>query len=174
MNTKTNMLNGILSNLHDDEQNVIEKVAVANTSITNTETPGTGKKAPTDEPTKTEKKATLGGLAGLQKELFHDVPVVGGKKTDGGITGNEEKMPAKVEPGTTFEKKASADILGQLMASAGIDSSDLSKEASADENDGLLKIAFDTIDEMNDLEKVADDMAERAASKFFEILATKA
>ncbi len=174
MSNKTNMLNDILGNLEDSEQSVIEKVAVANTSITNTETPGTGKKAPVDAPTHKEKKLGLGGLSGLQKELFHEVPTVGGSKSDGGTTGNDEKKPSKVEPGLTFEKKASSDILGTLMDSAGMEYGDLGKEASAQEDDGLLKIAFDTIGEMNDLEKVADDMAERAATKFFQILADKA
>lgn len=173
MTSKTNLLGKILGSLNDDENQMIEKIATNDNSIINTETPGTGKKAPVQASSSAEKKLSSVGLAGLQKELFHEVPTVSGAKKDGGLTGNGEQMPKKVEPGTTFEKKASSAILSDLFKQAGIEGQDLEKNASTQEENGLLKIAFDTIEEMNDLEKVADDMAERAADKFLDILAKR-
>ena len=173
MNDKSNMLGDILDTLNEEDATMIEKTAETFAGGMKTENKEACKKAPVDASTSVEKKLKVGGLSGLQKEMFHEVPSVPGPKSDGGTTENEGQKPKKVEAGLTFEKKASADILETLLESAGIDGADLDKTASAEETDGLLKIAHDTINEMNDLEKVADDMAERAATKFMAIISEK-
>lgn len=173
MNEKSSMLSGILDNLSDDENELFEKTATDNGSVKNTETPGTGKSIPEDKPSSSEAKLKVPGLGKLQKEIFHEVPTVTTVK-DGGSTENVSEKPKKVEPAVMFEKKASADILESLLETAGLSSEvGLDKVASADEEDGLLKIAYDTISEMEDLEKVADDMAHRAADTFLAIVAEK-
>ena len=172
MSDKTELLQSILSSLDETENDMIEKIATEANTITNTENPEARKSVPTQKPTKSEGKL---GLSVLSKNKYEeDVRKYDGveanKQDKNGTENISPKMPP-AEPGVMFEKKASDEAIAAIYEAAGIE---LSKVASADEEvDMLIKVAEDTMAELQDLEKIAEEMAELTADKFIKIIREK-
>ena len=164
MGEKTNILKDILGGLSDEETSTIEKVATDAGALKNTENKEASKKIPTETPKKTEGKLGLGAL----KKNTHEEEVLdfnhvtpNGQDKQGTENINPGKQP--VEPGVVFEKKASADVLGALYDAAGID---LAKVASEDTEEAvLLKVAAETLEGLNDLEKFAENIADQITDR---------
>ncbi len=164
MGERTSMLKDILGNLSDDETSTIEKVATDANALKTTENKEASKKIPTQVPTKKEEKLGLGAL----KKNTHEEDVLNfnhvspnGQDKEGTENISPKLPPA--EPGTVFEKRASEEVLDALYAAAGVD---LSKVASEDtENSLLLKVAEETLLELNDLEKVAEELADKITDR---------
>ena len=164
MGERTDILKDILGGLSEEETSVIEKTATDAGALKNTENKEAVKKLPIETPSKTEKKLGLGAL----KQNTHEEEVlnfdgVAANGQDGLGTENISVKKQPVEPGTVFEKKASQDVLGALYEAAGLD---LRKVASEDTEEELLfKVASETLSELNDLEKMAEDMADKITDR---------
>lgn len=171
MDQKTELLQDILSSLSPDETTTIEKTAEAKNGLKSTENKEAVKKIPTDTPTKSEGKL---GLSGLKKNTHEEDVLnfdgVAANKSD--KKGTEEiavKLP-KAEAGVTFEKRASEDVLGALYDAAGVD---LAKVASEEtQEDVLMKVAAETLQELGDLDKIAEEIADKAADRFMARIST--
>ena len=172
MSDKTALLKDILFSLDSEETEMIEKTATDANTLTNTENGEAAKKIKTEVPSSSEKKLGLGTLGNNKfEEDMKDFTGVAANKPDGQGTEDITVGKTPVEPGTVFEKKASAEIIEEIYAASGIN---LEKVASEDaQNDMLLKIAEDTLDELQDLEKVAEILAEKTAEKFMAIIEPK-
>ena len=164
MGARTEILNDILDSLSDEESTMIEKTATDAGSLKNTENKEAAKKLPTETPSKTEKKLGLGALGkNKHEEEVLNFDKVKANGQDGQGTENISPKLPPAEPGTTFEKRASADVLGALYEAAGVD---LAKVASEEtENDLLVKVAKETLDELADLEKVAEELADKITDR---------
>ncbi len=165
MSNNTSLLKDILFSLDDEETSMIEKTATDANAVTKTENSEAAKKIPTETPHKSEKKL---GLSVLGKNKFQDdirtlAGVEANKRDKQGTEDVKVKMPP-AEPGIVFEKRASADVIEQIYEAAGVNLEKIASEENT--NDMLLKIAEDTLIEMQDLEKVADALAEETANRF--------
>ncbi len=172
MSEKTELLGEILDSLTSDEKIELEKTATDAGANKNTENSEAAKKIPSEVPHKSEKKL---GLSVLGKNKHEDdirtLADVEANKKDGQGTEDIKVKKQPVEPGLVFEKKASAEVIDSIFGAAGVD---LSKVASADvQNDMLLKVAEDTLLEMQDLDKVAQELAESTADRFMAIIESK-
>jgi len=165
MSDKNDLLRDILDSLSDEETEMIEKTATDAGSIKETENKEAREKVKGETPSKEEKKLGL-SILGKNKyeEDVKDFKGVDANSSDGNGTENISVGNTPVEPGTMFEKKASADAISQIYALAGIDLQKTASEGSHE--DMLLKVAYDTMEEMKDLEKVAEALAEETAERF--------
>jgi hypothetical protein len=172
MSDKNELLGAILGSLGEEETEMIEKTATDANTLSNTENPEARKKLPIDKPTKKEGKL---GLSILSKNTHEDTikrfDGVEANKPDG--KGTEDISPKKppVEPGVMFEKKASDEAIAEIYEAAGIDLSKVASDGA--EEEVLLKVAEDTMNELKDLEKVAEVLAEVTAEKFMKIIGEK-
>lgn len=164
MGERTDILKDILSGLTDEDSSMIEKVAADANALKNTENKEASKKAPTETPSKTEKKLGLGALKqNTHEEEVLDFNDIEANKQDGQGTENISPKLPPAEPGTVFEKRASADVLEALYDAAGID---LAKVASEETQENvLLKVAAETLSELQDLEKIAEDIADKITDR---------
>ena len=165
MGEKTDLLKDIIGSLSDEETTMIEKTATDANALKNTENSEASKKIPTETPKKKEGKL---GLSVLGKNKHEDAildfnHVTANKQDKKGTEDIKVKLP-RTEAGVTFEKRASEDVLAALYSAAGVD---LSKVASEDtQEDLLMKIAAETLQEIGDLDKIAEDIADKAADRF--------
>ena len=169
MSNNTDILSDILNSLGDEESEMIEKTATDANVLTNTENSEASKKIPSEKPHSSEKKL---GLSILNKNKYQDdirtLAGIEANKRDNAGTENISPKKMPVEPGLVFEKKASAEVIADIYAASGID---LEKVASEDtQNDMLLKMAEDTLAEFQDLEKIAEVLAEATAEKFMALI----
>ncbi len=164
MGERTDILKDILGGLSEEDNSVIEKVATDANALKSTENKEAVKKVPTQVPTKKEGKLGLGVLGkNKHEEDVRNFDNVTPNGRDGKGTEDLKVKKPPVEPGLMFEKKASADVLGALYEAAGID---LEKVASEEtQNDVLLKVASETLEELNDLEKVAEELADKITDR---------
>jgi hypothetical protein len=169
MSDKTELLQDILSSLDENENGMIEKLATDANALSNTENPEARKKVPTQVPTKSEGKLGLSVLSkNKHEEDVRKYDGVSANKPDGQGTENISPKTPPAEPGVMFEKRAADEAISAIYEAAGLD---LQKVASTDaEMDMLLKVAEDTMNELQDLEKVAEAMAEATAKRFIEII----
>jgi len=185
----------ILNSLPDDELDMIEKNAYdSNTVVTNTENSEVKRRLGID-PEKVESAGDLTntensearrknpverehiskgqlGLSVLSNNKFQEdvrtLSNVSPNRSEFGSTENVSTGPKRVEPGVMFEKRAAEEAIEALYAISGVN---LEKVASYDtEVDTLLKVASETIESVNDLEKVAEELAVRTADIFIEII----
>lgn len=165
MSDKTSLLQDILFSLDDDDTQMIEKTATDANTLKNTENSEAVKKVSTEAPHKSEKKL---GLSVLGKNKFQDdirtLAGVEANKRDKQGTEDINVNKPSVEPGLVFEKKASEDVISTIYEAAGVDLQKVASEENID--DMLLKVAEDTLAEMQDLEKVAEALAEETANRF--------
>jgi len=169
MADKTDILKDILGGLSDGEASVIEKTATDAGALKTTENKEASKKIPSETPSKTEKKLGLGALKVNTHEedvLNFDHVSANGQDKQGTENITPGKLP--VEPGVVFEKKASADVLGALYEAAGLDLSKVASESTAEET--LIKVAHETLSELNDLEKIAEDIADKITDRIIQNL----
>ena len=172
MSDKTEILSSILDSLNDEESSLIEKTATDANVLSNTENPEARKKVPSESPKSSEGKL---GLSVLSKNKHEDdirrYDGVSANKPD--HQGTEDISPKKppVEPGVMFEKKASDETIAAIYEASGIDLSKTASEGIVE--DVLLKVAEDTMMELQDLEKVAEVLAEVTADKFIKIIDEK-
>lgn len=164
MGEKTNILNDILESLSDEETSMIEKVATDANALKNTENKEASKKVPTETPKKTEGKLGLSVLGkNKHEEDVLDFNHVAANGQDGQGTENISPKKPPVEPGVMFEKKASSEVLESLYEAAGVD---LRKVASEEtQEDMLVKVAMETLEELNDLEKIAEEIADKITDR---------
>ena len=165
METKTDTLAKILDAIGDVEGAELNKVAEDLNK--NTENKEAAKSIPKEGPHSSEKKLGLGVLSrNSHEEIIITPKSVGNKGLGGGGTENIDPKLPKAEPGVTFEKRASADVLEAISQASGVD---LTKVASEEgEESLLLKVAQETLEEFNDLDKFAEAMAEATAEKFMQ------
>jgi len=164
MSEKTKILRDILGSLSDEENETISKFATDANALRSTENKEAVKKVPTESPKKSEGRLGLGVLnKNKHEEEVLDFDNVSPNSTDGQGTENINPSKPPVEPGVMFEKKASADVLNALYEAAGVD---LGKVASEDVKENtLLKVAEETLAELNDLEKVAEELADKITAR---------
>jgi len=165
MGEKTELLQDILGSLSTEENEMIEKTAEAKNGLKSTENKEAAKRIPTETPKKKEGKLGLSVLGkNKHEEDVLNFDHVSANGSDGKGTEDIKVKKPKVEPGLVFEKKASADVLGALYEAAGVE---LEKVASEEtQHDALLKVAAETLQELNDLDKVAEEIADKAADRF--------
>jgi len=164
MGERTDILKDILGGLSEEDNDVIEKVATDANALKSTENKEAVKKVPTQVPSKSEGKLGLGALKkNTHEEDVRDFNNVTPNGQDKQGTENISPKNPPVEPGVMFEKKASEEVLNALYDAAGIN---LEKIASEDtQHDVLLKVASETLEELNDLEKVAEEIADKITDR---------
>ncbi len=172
MTNKTDILQDILFSINDDEQQELDKIATDANTVTTTENSEAVKTIKKETPHKAER--TL-GLASLKTDSFQDdirtLANIQPNKKDGLGTENISIKKQPVEPGSVFEKKASERVIAEIYEAAGVD---LTKTASEEHGeDMLLKVAEQTLAEMQDLDKVAESLAEATADKFMAAVALR-
>jgi len=159
-----------IENLPDDELDMLDKVADGSKGVVfDTENPEARKTLPTERPHSASGRL---GLSVLSENSFQEqVRTYAGVDANGLGAGGTENVfgrPKKVEPGVMFEKRAQEEVIQQLYDIAGIN---LEKVASYEtELDLLTKVASETLAEMNDLEKIASELAAITAEMFIQNL----
>jgi len=163
--------NEILAQIVDSAQQDLEKMAMANPDDSKpsfpTENPDSVKKAPKETVKVAESKAPVGILKKLENE--HVVKDANDKPG----TAIEPTAPIKKEKGLPFTKVASEESVVDVLKQ---ESQMLAKEASiADEalDAELEKVAMDSLLELADLEKTAEEFGDRAAQAFLSALGIK-
>ena len=166
MKNRTSRLQEILKSLPEEELDLIEKTAEGKKNVNdNTENNKARKSVKPEPQTKSEGRIGLSAVLGQKTESYHSVVDSGQSPKSPGTTENVSAKPSSVEPGVMFEKKASADVLNALYEAAGLELQKVASD-SGSPDDALLKIASEAIDDMRNLEKIAEDLAEATAEKF--------